>query len=158
TSGSDPGRDGRAAARRVRVARVRGDEHLGGRGGPGHPPGHGGLAPAPRACRVQDAGPGLRRKRRGVPEEAMRDEPRPLRDESESALERALLGAGRGYPTSRDTRAKTLAALGLAGSATLAAGAAVAAGSSLGPASSFSAWLKLGWSKVVVGLSLAGAA
>jgi len=89
----------------------------------------------------------------------MRDEPRRLRDESDSALERALLGAGKNYPTSRDTRAKTLAALGLAGSATLAAGTATAAvASSIGSGSSFSAWLKLGWSKVVVGVSLAGAA
>jgi hypothetical protein len=86
----------------------------------------------------------------------MTDEPRRLRDESESALERALLGAGKSYPTSRDTRAKALAALGLAGSATLAAGTATAAVASSG--SSFSAWLKLGWSKVVVGVSLAGAA
>ena len=55
----------------------------------------------------------------------MRD-PLRLRDESASALERALLEAGRSYRSSGSARAKTLAALGVAGSATLLAGTAQA--------------------------------
>ena len=49
-----------------------------------------------------------------------------LRDESASALERALLDAGRSYRSSGTARAKTMAALGVAGSATLLAGTAQA--------------------------------
>lgn len=73
-----------------------------------------------------------------------------LRDERGSALAHALLGAGASPVASAETRAKTLAALGLAGSATLIAGAAAA-----GPAAT--SLLKLGWAKVLMGVSLAAA-
>jgi hypothetical protein len=46
-------------------------------------------------------------------------EPLRLRDEGASALERALLDAGRSYRSSGSARARTLTALGVAGSATL---------------------------------------
>ena len=52
------------------------------------------------------------------------NEPTRLRQESGSALEHALLNAGASTASSAETRAKTLAALGLAGSATLLAGTA----------------------------------
>jgi hypothetical protein len=78
-------------------------------------------------------------------------EPKRLLDESNSQLERALLGAGAVPPSSRQTRAKTLAALGLAaGSATLLGGAAGAA--------TLSTAAKLTWTKLVLGVSLVGAA
>ncbi len=78
-------------------------------------------------------------------------EPNRLLDESNSQLERALLGAGAASPSSRQTRAKTLAALGLAaGSATLLGGAAGAA--------TLSTAAKLTWTKLVLGVSLVGAA
>jgi len=78
-------------------------------------------------------------------------EPDRLLDESNSQLERALLGAGRVAPSSSRTRAKTLAALGLAaGSATLLTGAAGAA--------TLSTAAKLTWTKLVLGVSLVGAA
>jgi hypothetical protein len=78
-------------------------------------------------------------------------EPNRLLDESNNQLERALLGAGSRSPVSAQTRAKTLAALGLAaGSATLLTGAAGAA--------SLSSAAKLTWTKLVLGVSLAGAA
>lgn len=59
------------------------------------------------------------------------NEPRRLFDESTSPVERALLEAGSSYKTSVSTRDGTLAALGLAGSATLTVGAAGAASTSL---------------------------
>ena len=78
-------------------------------------------------------------------------EPNRLLDESNSQLERALLGAGAVPPSSAHTRTKTLAALGLAaGSATLLAGAAGAA--------SLTSVAKLTWTKLLVGVSLVGAA
>jgi hypothetical protein len=78
-------------------------------------------------------------------------EPNRLLDESNSQLERALLGAGAVSPSSARTRANTLAALGLAaGSATLFAGAAGAA--------TLSSAAKLTWTKLVLGVSLVGAA
>jgi hypothetical protein len=80
----------------------------------------------------------------------MKDLPR-LRDERGSALEHALLGAGSSPVASDETRAKTMAALGLAGSATLLAGAAAASG----PLTSLA---KLGWAKLIVGVSVVGAA
>lgn len=46
---------------------------------------------------------------------------RRLRDETDSEVERALLEAGRSYRCSRSTVTKTMAALGLAGSAAVAA-------------------------------------
>ena len=78
-------------------------------------------------------------------------EPNRLLDESNSQLERALLSAGAASPSSRQTHAKTLAALGLAaGSATLLGGAAGAA--------TLSTAAKLTWTKLVLGVSLVGAA
>src|SRR5678815_4552593 len=78
-------------------------------------------------------------------------EPNRLLDESNSQLERALLGVGTVSPSSAQTRARTLAALGLAaGSATLFAGAAGAA--------SLTTVAKLTWTKLLLGVSLVGAA
>jgi hypothetical protein len=83
----------------------------------------------------------------------MTDLPR-LREESESALERALLDAGRSYRGSADMRKHTLAALGI-GSATLLAGAASAAA----PVSTLAKLAaKLSWPKVVVTASVISAA
>ncbi|WP_437730789.1 hypothetical protein [Sorangium sp. So ce1335] len=86
-------------------------------------------------------------------------EPRRLLEESDSPLERALLSAGTSYPTSPETRAKTLAALGLAGAAALSSAAAPAALSAAGTAaaSSSSVVAKVGWSKILVALSTVGA-
>ena len=78
------------------------------------------------------------------------NEPTRLRQESGSALEHALLNAGASTASSAETRAKTLAALGLAGSATLLAGTAGAA--------SLSTLAKVGWTKLLVSMSLVGAA
>jgi hypothetical protein len=72
-----------------------------------------------------------------------------LRREKGSALEHALLSAGAATDGSADRRAKTLAALGLAGSTALAAGTASAA--------SLSSVAKLGWAKLALGVSLVGA-
>ncbi|MES1209643.1 MAG: hypothetical protein ABUS79_27215, partial [Pseudomonadota bacterium] len=82
----------------------------------------------------------------------MRDDTR-LRDEGATALERALLDAGTAYRGSPSARAKTLGALGLAGSATaMAAGAkpalAAAGKLSLG---------KLSLTKLFAGVALCGA-
>ncbi len=68
-------------------------------------------------------------------------EPRRLRDEAESAVELLLLDAGVSYRPSADTRAKTLAALGLAGSAAVSVGALSVASSSLS---------KVGWAKLLL--------
>jgi hypothetical protein len=76
-------------------------------------------------------------------------EPSRLREERGSALEHALLSAGVSPVGSSETRAKTLAALGLAGSATLLVGAA--------GATSLSSLAKVGWAKLVLGASLVGA-
>jgi hypothetical protein len=76
-------------------------------------------------------------------------EPRRLLDDSSSALERALLDAGVSYRCSADTRVKTMAALGLAGSAALTA-------STLGVAST-SWFAKIGWLKLLLGVSAVGA-
>jgi hypothetical protein len=76
-------------------------------------------------------------------------EPMRLKDEGATALERALLDAGTAYRGSPTARAKTLGALGLAGSVTLA-GAATARGAlSLG---------KLSMGKLSLGKLFAGAA
>ncbi|HVV52016.1 MAG TPA: hypothetical protein VHO06_20275 [Polyangia bacterium] len=72
-----------------------------------------------------------------------------MREEGASALERALLEAGSSYRSSPAARAKTLAALGVAGSATLLAGAAQAA-----PLGTLA---KLTWGKLLAAVSLAGA-
>jgi hypothetical protein len=78
------------------------------------------------------------------------DEPSRLREAGEtSSLERALLGAGASYRTSPHARAKVLAGLGIAGSATLLGGSAAA--------SSVASAAKLTWTKVLLGVSLVGA-
>jgi hypothetical protein len=70
-----------------------------------------------------------------------------LLDESDSSLERSLLGAGRSYTSSAQTRAKVLAGLGLAaGSTALLTGSAVA-----------STAAKLTWGKLLIGVTLVGA-
>ncbi|HMF40071.1 MAG TPA: hypothetical protein VKQ32_05235 [Polyangia bacterium] len=77
-------------------------------------------------------------------------DPERLLDESgTSSLERALLGAGASYKSSPHARAKVIAGLGLAGSASLIGGSAVA--------SSVSSVAKVTWTKVLLGLSLFGA-
>ncbi|CAN95670.1 MULTISPECIES: hypothetical protein [Sorangium] len=85
-------------------------------------------------------------------------EPRRLLEESDNPLERALLSAGASYPTSPETRAKTLAALGLAGAAALSASVAAPAALSAagGAATSSSLAVKLGWTKILVALSTVG--
>jgi hypothetical protein len=75
-------------------------------------------------------------------------EPSRLREENASALERALLEAGVAYRSPSSARAKTLGALGLAGSATLLAGATQAA--------PVSAVAKVTWSKLLATVSLVG--
>ncbi len=77
-------------------------------------------------------------------------EPVRLREESASALERALLDAGRSYRSTGAARAKTLAALGVAGSATLLAGTAQAV-----PLGTLA---KMTWGKLLAAISIAGAA
>jgi hypothetical protein len=77
-------------------------------------------------------------------------EPLRLRDESASALERALLDAGRSYRSSGTARSKTMAALGVAGSATLLAGTAQAV-----PLGTLA---KLTWGKLLAAISIVGAA
>lgn len=85
-------------------------------------------------------------------------EPRRLLEESDNPLERALLSAGASYSTSPETRAKTLAALGLAGAAALSASVAAPAALSAAGVSSTSSSLavKLGWTKILVALSTVG--
>lgn len=87
-------------------------------------------------------------------------EPRRLLEESDSPLERALLSAGTSYQAGPETRAKTLAALGLAGaaglSASIAAGTSTIAATETAAVSSSIA-AKLGWAKVLMLLSTAGA-
>jgi hypothetical protein len=71
------------------------------------------------------------------------DEPRRLRDDAESTVELLLLEAGASYKSSADARAKTLAALGLAGTAAVSAGAVGVGSSLLGKAGA-------GWAKVLL--------
>jgi hypothetical protein len=71
-------------------------------------------------------------------------EPPRLRDDAASPVERALLEAGSAYRSSAALHAKTMAAVGLAGSAALAE----AAGSTLS---------NFGWSKWLTSLSVLGA-
>src|SRR5436190_16845863 len=78
---------------------------------------------------------------------------RRLRDETNDPLERALLDAGISAGGSPQTRARTLAALGLAASAVVVPGTAVAA-AALSPAG---AAAKVGWLKVLGGFLLGGA-
>src|SRR5580704_12549069 len=77
-------------------------------------------------------------------------DPMRLRDESASALERALLEAGSAYRSSASARSKTLAALGVAGSATLLAGAT--------QATPLAALAKITWGKLLAAISIVGAA
>ncbi len=78
----------------------------------------------------------------------MKEPPRLLEDRP-SALERALLDAGASYRCSAAARAKTLEALGVAGGAALTATAVGVATSS---------WFaKIGWTKLVLGVSAIGA-
>ncbi len=77
-------------------------------------------------------------------------EPRRLLEDSISDVERALLNAGAAYRCSAASRAKTFAALGLAGSAALSAGAVGLS------ATSFAA--KLGWPKLILAVTALGAA
>jgi len=77
-------------------------------------------------------------------------EPLRLRDESASALEHALLEAGRSYRSSGSAWAKTLAALGVAGSATLLAGTAQAV--------PFATAAKMTLGKLLAAISMVGAA
>lgn len=78
----------------------------------------------------------------------MMEEPRRLLDESDNGLERALLEAGARYRTPAGTRARTLLALGLAGSATV---------TSLAGNASASLLAKSGWAKALA-ISAIGAA
>ena len=78
---------------------------------------------------------------------------RRLLDETESEAERALLRAGISYRSSRETRAKTLTALGLAGSTAIMAGTAASAPATIG----LSSLTKLSGAKLVLALSAVGA-
>jgi hypothetical protein len=78
------------------------------------------------------------------------NEPRRLRELHGSPAEHALLNAGVSYRSSADAHAKTMAALGLAGSAALSAG--------IGGASVAPLFAKAGVGKLVAALSLIGAA
>lgn len=64
-------------------------------------------------------------------------EPRRLLEESESTLERAILGAGSSFPDTAMARTRTLTALGLVGSTVLSAGSASAS------LFEYFSWLKL---------------
>lgn len=80
-------------------------------------------------------------------------------DGSGSELERALLDAGRSYRSSDHARTKTLAALGLSGSAAVAAGVAGAlAGSSLAKVLTRALGRATGtaWTKLLAGVSVVG--
>jgi hypothetical protein len=77
------------------------------------------------------------------------NEPRRLREVSGSPVEHALLSAGASYRSSAEAHAKTLGALGLAGSAALSVGVAGASSSSL--------LSKLGWTKLISLLSVGAA-
>lgn len=70
------------------------------------------------------------------------NEPYRLRENCDSALERALLDAGVAYRSPLSARAKTLAALGLAGTAAVSVGAASAASTSIAAKAGWS-WTKL---------------
>jgi hypothetical protein len=88
------------------------------------------------------------------------DEPRRLREMTLNSLERALLDAGTQKATSPEARARTLAALGLAGSATLLAGGAAASGSFAATSTTAAGKVAVAasvWTKLAVGISLIGA-
>src|SRR5882724_10560155 len=85
-------------------------------------------------------------------------DPARLFDETDDELERLLLGAARAEKSSRRARTRTLAALGITGSAALTASAAVATAAPLSAAGSVSALgkLSLTWAKLLLGLSALG--
>jgi hypothetical protein len=83
------------------------------------------------------------------------EDPGRLFDESDSELERTLLGVARAEKCSPRARAKTLAALGITGSALTAA--AVTAAAVTAAATPLSVAGKAAWVKVVLGLSALGA-
>lgn len=96
-------------------------------------------------------------------------EPRRLRDSSGSDLERALLDAGKSFQVTPETRARTIAALGLAGASVVSvsaatAGSAASAGANAPPIAGASALgtssavvAKVGWLKWLGGALAAGA-
>jgi hypothetical protein len=75
-----------------------------------------------------------------------------LFESSDSALERQLLGVARAEKSSREARAKTLAALGITGTAALSATAVGAVATRASVAAG-----KTVWAKLLIGLSAAGA-
>jgi hypothetical protein len=91
---------------------------------------------------------GTRRASRG--HGAIMSEPGRLREQTGSGLELALLQAGTAYRSSAGARAKTLSALGLAGSVALSTSAAGGGFSSL--------LAKLGWTKLAISAALAAGA
>jgi len=78
-------------------------------------------------------------------------DPARLFESSDSALERHLLGVARSEKSSPETRAKTLLALGITGSAALSATAVGAAAARASVAAG-----KTIWAKLALGLSVAG--
>ena len=78
------------------------------------------------------------------------NEPPRLLDQSESETEKALLHAGRSYRTSSETRAKTLAALGIASSTAVVVTGTTSAAASL-------PFAKLTGAKLLVAVSAVGA-
>jgi hypothetical protein len=84
------------------------------------------------------------------------NEPGRLTSLSDSEVERILLHAGKAYRSSPEARARTMAALGLAGPLAGAAGvAALLSSAGAGAATKLAAG---GWMKIVAVISLAGAA
>ena len=75
-----------------------------------------------------------------------------LFESSDSALERELLGVARAEKSSREARSKTLAALGITGTAALSATAVGAMATRASVAAG-----KTVWAKLLIGLSAAGA-
>ena len=81
-------------------------------------------------------------------------EPGRLFDESDDELERLLIGSARSERSSARTRARTLAALGITGSAALAV--TVASASASASAAPVGLLGKVTWTKLVLGLSALG--
>jgi hypothetical protein len=85
-----------------------------------------------------------------LPTPTSTSEPVRMREEQgTTSLERALLGAGTSYRSSPQSRARVLAGLGIASSTALVGGSAAA---------SVSSAVKLTWTKLLLGVSLVGAA
>jgi len=87
------------------------------------------------------------------------NEPTRLLDETDSELERALLSAGSSYRVRPELRAKTLAALGVAGATALSAGVASSATLSAAPPAlaSSSILAKLGFAKTLAAVATVSA-